>query len=278
MSYSKKVGIPYAIGAAHSENDPRRHFDIYFNPDKLYDDKSLPPLICFIHGGAWRAEDKKDHESIARRLLTATGCPVAVTNYRLTPAGNDDPQFRHPMHAQDLLSFLIFVQSWTAPPCGYDNSKIVLVGHSCSAHMICSILLDSKEPSLEPTLALLRSIKAVIASEGIYDLDKIVANYGEYLDWFIKPTFGPPNSTYYDLNLSANQWPIRREARGIQWLLIHSDGDNLVHKSQSKQMEAHLESARVRVELDTQSCREEHDEVLHSESYVKVVTELVRKL
>jgi acetyl esterase/lipase len=42
---------------------------------------TLTPLVVFIHGGAWRTEDKRDHENVALGFVKQ-GFTVAVTNYR----------------------------------------------------------------------------------------------------------------------------------------------------------------------------------------------------
>jgi acetyl esterase/lipase len=39
------------------------------------------PLVVYIHGGAWRSEDKHDHRQLALNFVDQ-GFTVAVTNYR----------------------------------------------------------------------------------------------------------------------------------------------------------------------------------------------------
>lgn len=39
------------------------------------------PLVVYIHGGAWRTEDKQDHKQLALDFVEQ-GFTVAVTNYR----------------------------------------------------------------------------------------------------------------------------------------------------------------------------------------------------
>ena len=54
-----------------------KELDLYVPPEAT--DKS--PLLVFIHGGAWRTEDKAEHAPLAL-ALAARGFPVAAINYR----------------------------------------------------------------------------------------------------------------------------------------------------------------------------------------------------
>ena len=67
-------------------------------------------------------------------------CAVAVPNYRLT---TPESGLQHPAHAEDLLAFLEFARAWAGPDgdAAYDPARLYVVGHSCSAHMMASILL-----------------------------------------------------------------------------------------------------------------------------------------
>ena len=114
---------------------------------------SLTKLTC--------SEDKSEHAGLARRLAQLTSFAVAVPNYRLT---KPETPHRHPAHAEDLLQFLDFVLGWEGPQGvakPYDASRIYVFGHSCSAHMLTSILLTPPAdsfPTLAPSTRLLESV------------------------------------------------------------------------------------------------------------------------
>ncbi|KAF8163216.1 Alpha/Beta hydrolase protein [Crassisporium funariophilum] len=257
--------IPYA-----SDADPFRQFDLY-EPEQP--SENLSPLICFIHGGAWRAEDKRDHGKLARSLVIATGCPVAVPNYRLTPTTSTAPAFHHPQHAQDILLFLNFILAWDHPAArAFDPHKLILIGHSCSAHMLASIFLDSADvsPTLAPSQELLRSVKAIVMSEGIYDLDLLMARFPDYRDWFIQPAFGPSPSY---AEFSVLNYPLRAESE-ITWLLIHSKGDTLVDLAQSDAMYKHLSALDPqRVVRNVDQLEVDHDDIFSEGRYVEIFKE-----
>lgn len=225
-------------------------------------------------------EDKREHSVLAGKLVRRTGLPVAVPNYRLTPQEEtEDNILRHPLHAEDVLKFLEFLLSWDGPAdLGrvFDAEQLLLMGHSCSAHMLSSIFLDSSAvtPSLTPSPALLRAVKAIVMSEGIYDLDLLISHFPDYQSWFIAPAFGGLES-YIPFAVTA--YALRRSS--IKWLLIHSQGDTLVDSPQSDKMLDHLKSeygpsADGHVFYNT-SLTQGHDAVLVTDEFVEIVGHFV---
>jgi acetyl esterase/lipase len=200
---------------------------------------------------ASHSDDKSKHALLARRLATATGFPVAVPNYRLT---KEATPIQHPAHAEDVLTALYFLLSWHGPlPAGstrphlpYDPTRLFVIAHSCAAHIIASIVLDSSKvtPSLTPhTSNLLASIQGIALTEGIYDIDLLLSSFPPYKDWFIARAFGSSDSfapfsvTGYPMRIRE---PSGDEGRHIKWLIIHSQGDTLVDLQQSEGMYKHL--------------------------------------
>ncbi|KAK7693622.1 hypothetical protein QCA50_003191 [Cerrena zonata] len=241
---------------------------------------SPPPLICFVHGGAWRSEDKSEHAVLAQRLAALTSFPVAVPNYRLT---KPETPIKHPAHAEDVLHFLHFLLDWEGPkesgrPC-YDSERFYLVGHSCSAHMLASIFLSpippTAFPTLEPSGRLLEATLGIIFSEGIYDIDLLLESFPEYKAWFIADVFGEHDS-YAPSNTAA--YNLRPEARHVYWLIMHSLGDTLVDIKQSRKFHEHItgmvEDSDVKVMWDD-SLEGDHDEVLTKEQYAAIVARFV---
>ncbi|GBE82015.1 Kynurenine formamidase [Sparassis crispa] len=264
---------------------PLQTFDLYVPHS---DDPAPRPLICFVHGGAWRSEDKADHAQLARRLAALTRCPVAVPNYRLTTPIT--PLF-HPSHAADLRRFLDFLLTWPgpgpaarAPP--YDPARLYLLAHSCSAHMLSSILLappprsSAAYPVLAPSPALLAATRAVVLSEGLYDIDLLLHTFPAYKDSFIKKTFTDRDS-YAPFNTAT--YALRPGAAHIRWLILHSPNDSLVDRAQSEAIYAHLhdlyqvqgqDPARA-VQRNWDDLQEEHNELLAGEVYPAIVANFI---
>ncbi|RDX56626.1 alpha/beta-hydrolase [Lentinus brumalis] len=246
--------------------DARHRFDYYPPPG----DAQAGPLLVWAHGGAWRSEDKADYADLARTLVRRTACPVAVPNYRLTSP--QDP-IQHPAHASDLLRFLHFLlrapqhahELPRAPPAG-----LVLIGHSCSAHMLSSILLSGPFPELEPTPQLLAATQAVIVSEGIYDVDALLRSFPDYKQWFIANAFGD-RAAYPDVNVAS--YPLRPGTEHIHWLVLHSKADVLVDQLQSETFFAHLLSLKANVSKNFDDLNENHNDLLHSDVYAQIVAD-----
>ncbi len=155
----------------------------------------------------------------------------------------------------------------------FDASKLVLIGHSCSAHMISSIVLNSDEPLLESPPHLLSAVKGVITSEGIFDIDDLLRSFPNYRDWFIEPTFGPFES--YN-KFSVVGLPLRQHSLSLRWLLLHSKGDTLVDVGQTMAMYKYLTKLdSIHVELDMDSLVDEHNDILRTDGYVEIIKKFV---
>lgn len=161
----------------------------------------------------------------------------------------------------------------------YDAKAIHLIGHSCGAHMLSSIFLDSSSitPSLTPLNVVLQSVKTIALSEGLYDLDLLVSDYPEYRSWFIASAFGDMDS-YSDF--SVTKYPSR--TRDIRWLIIHSTGDTLVNVDQSKVMYEHLhrllgQDAEGHVKCDFHSLSVEHNDLFADEGFVELLVKFASR-
>ena len=180
------------------------------------------------------------------------------------------------MHAQDLLDFLHFILDWKTTRY-YDPSKLVLIGHSCGAHMLSSIFLESKEPDLEPSSRLLNSVKVIILSEGIYDVDLLLESFPTYRQWFIESAFGALESY---AQVSVTKFTFRPlSPSNCRWILLHSKGDRLVDVKQTAAMYDHLKSLdRGFVEINTDELEDGHNEVLKTDTYVDIVKKYIGSL
>ncbi|KAF9005564.1 Alpha/Beta hydrolase protein [Cyathus striatus] len=272
-----QLDIPYS-----PFQDPLRSFDLFI-PTPPSDSDLLPPLICFLHGGAWRSEDKSDHHVLARKLATFTRFPVAVPNYRLSLPALNEHQIRHPTHAEDILQFLNFLVSWKKPGAqhpSYDPHRIFLMGHSCSAHMLCSVFLNSSPttPTLVPPPETLRAVKGIVMSEGIYNIDLLLARFPPYRQWFIEPAFGEKASFAPFSVTSYQTWN-----HDIHWLIVHSTGDTLVDVAQSLVIQDHLHKQygnrdQYRIACNIDQLDQEHDEILKTDRFVFIVGDFIHKI
>ncbi|KAG1891243.1 alpha/beta-hydrolase [Suillus subluteus] len=260
-------------------SEPHNNFQSFniYRPRNISDEQPPPPLVCFIHGGAWRSEDKLDHVGLAHRLATFTGYAVAVPNYRLSPRETtEDNAIRHPDHAKDVLRFLEFVITWGGPysTSVYNSNRLCLMGHSCGAHILSSIFLEATQGDdpLRPSAELLENTKAIIMSEGIYDIDLLLSSFPTYRAWFIEAAFGR-RSTYEEA--SVTKMNPRVEYPHLQWLIVHSKGDTLVDEAQSEAMYQHLLRNVPHITRNFGELIEEHNDILKGVEFVKLVGQYI---
>ncbi|KAJ7067826.1 Alpha/Beta hydrolase protein [Mycena amicta] len=257
----QQLDIPYT-----SVLDPLRSFDGYFP------ESPARPILVFVHGGAWGADDKAAHRILATQLAEASRCPVLVPNYRLT--GKATP-FQHPGHAEDVLTFLTFLTTWDGIPDIADRPVYVL-GHSAGAHMLSAIMLDSSAvtPTLTPSPAVSAMVRGVVLSEGIFDIDMLLKRFPEYRAWFIGAAFGQRDSY---AEVSVSKLPLRDAE--LQWLIVHSTGDTLVDMPQSETMAKHLQSlyGQSKVQFIIEGLTVEHDDVVLSSVFTDLVCKFVKQ-
>jgi acetyl esterase/lipase len=228
-------------------------------------------------------EDKSDHEVLASNLLEHSGCPVILINYRLSPPRkNAGPAVHHPAHALDALEALKFIQEHGSTQLGIPQStlsNLYLVGHSCGAHIITSIILDAQSESskIDTPPSLLADIKGILVSEGIYEIDLLLKKFPSYAD-FIEGAFGehesykPFSTAHYKL----------RDDSPIYWLVVHSKGDTLVDEEQAESLWDHLwelydRKAHQYVEANWESLNLEHDEIPRNTEYAAMISQFVRE-
>jgi len=143
--------------------------------------------------------------------------------------------------------------------------------------MLASIFLDSSAtfPSLSPSPELLQSVKAIVMSGGIYDLDILINSFPTYREWFIQRAFGiAPSYTQF----SVLKYP-SRPLSAISWLLIHSKGDTLLDQIQTDMMYDHLSHLFPhKVSRNVNDIVDEHDDILRGDLYVELINQFIRKL
>jgi len=226
-------------------------------------------------------DDKSAHSALAASLVKACNCPVLVPNYRLTPhVLTEDNQFRHPKHAEDVLKFLVFLTTWEGIPNLFDPTgrPMFLMGHSAGAHMLAAIFLDSSAftPSLTPPPAVLQLVKGIALSEGIFDIDLLLARFPPYREWFIAPAFGDLQSY---AGAATTRLPLR-DGASLKWLIVHSRADTLVDVPQSDAMYAHLRAlygaaADTHVASNFDEIEAEHDDVLGTQPFIDGIRSFV---
>ncbi|KAI9302992.1 Alpha/Beta hydrolase protein [Cunninghamella echinulata] len=231
--------------------------DLYSTPTA----NETTPLIVYIHGGAWRSEDKNDHNQLAMNLASQ-GFTVAVTNYRLSlrDKPNEPPKVQHPCHIQDTYEALTYLHQYRPKPV-YDQNKIFLLGHSAGAHIATMLLL-------EPTQYSIPYVKGIIGADGIYDLPLLLKTFPTYMD-FISQAFGDDTSNY----LSAS--PISKSSSSlVPVLILQSLEDQLIDIGQAESILNHLKKLNINAILDT-TLKGDHYDMIKTKEFTLAVSQFV---
>jgi arylformamidase len=122
------------------------------------------PVLVFIHGGYWRALDKRDHAFVGP-AFTRDGACVVVPNYTLCPATT----------VSGIVMEMVRALAWTwrnISRFGGDPSRITVAGHSAGGHlaaMMLACLWPRHEAGLPPGLA-----RNALSISGLHDLEPIM--------------------------------------------------------------------------------------------------------
>jgi arylformamidase len=151
------LDLPYSDrGAA----DPAERLDVFL-PDEP---GSAPaPVLVHIHGGYWRALDKRDQSFVAAPF-TAAGAMVVVPNYALCPQ----------VRIADIVMQMVQALAWVwrhAAEHGGDPHRIVVTGHSAGGHLAAMTLACRWNAFAADLPADL--VRSAVAVSGLFDLEPL---------------------------------------------------------------------------------------------------------
>jgi arylformamidase len=117
-------------------------------------------LLMFIHGGYWRALDKKDHSFIAPGF-TQAGVTVAIVNYALCPA----------VTVEDIVRQMLQATAWlyrNGGNFGAPFGKVHVAGHSAGGHLT-AMMLAALWPKFAADLPK-KVVQGGFSISGVYDV------------------------------------------------------------------------------------------------------------
>ena len=120
--------------------------------------------LMFIHGGYWRALDKKDHSFVAAELVKH-GVTVAVPNYALCPA----------VTVEEIVRQVLQACAWlyrNGTNFGAPLGNLYVSGHSAGGHLT-AMAIAALFPVFRPDLPR-KVVRGGLAISGVYDLRDLV--------------------------------------------------------------------------------------------------------
>jgi arylformamidase len=173
----------WAARSEETRRSVRCYLDVPYGPhamEKL--DIFMPKgasraCLMFIHGGYWRALDKKEHSFVAAELVKQ-GVTVAVPNYALCPAVTIEDIVRQTLQACAWLYRNGF--NFGAP-----MGNLYVSGHSAGGHLT-AMAMAALFPVFQRDLPK-KVVRGGLAISGVYDLQDIVNVPSVNTDVRLKP-------------------------------------------------------------------------------------------
>ncbi len=130
-----ELDVPYAA----TEN-PRQRLDLYV-PKAVKNEKPLP-LVVFIHGGAFRAGDKRSGWPMIARLVTSGEYAGASVGYRLSG------EITWPAQIHDCKAAIRWLRA-NAKKYNVDPDRIGVIGTSAGGHLVAMLGTSGSVAELE---------------------------------------------------------------------------------------------------------------------------------
>jgi acetyl esterase/lipase len=128
-----------------------------------------PPLIVWVHGGAWRAGTRKD---MPLGGLIDAGYAVASVDYRLST------QAPFPAQAHDIKAAIRFLRA-RQDDLGVDATRITIAGASAGGHLAALVGMTNGHRELEGTIGKhldqSSDVQAIVSFYGMSNLTTILS-------------------------------------------------------------------------------------------------------
>ena len=147
---------PEMVEASYGD-DPRERLDVF--PAV----RAGSPVLVYLHGGYWRALDKRDQSFVAPPFVDA-GAMVVLPDYSLCPA----------VSVEHIVLQTVQALVWVyrhARAHGGDPQRIVVAGHSAGGHL-ATLLLACDWPTVAPELPA-DLVPSALSISGLYDLEPL---------------------------------------------------------------------------------------------------------
>ena len=207
-----------------------------------------PPLIVYVHGGAWRAGSKSD-VPVAR--LLDLGFAIASVDYRLST------QAEFPAQIHDIKAAVRFLRA-KADLFHIDAKRIAIIGSSAGGHLAALVGVTNGHEALEGKvgehLSQSSDVQCIISLYGASNLQTILTQSTEFGLKMRVPALqlllGSQPAEKPDLARLASP-VVHLDKNDPPLLLIHGDADPQMPPEQSQEFAKAYEAAGLSVEFIT---------------------------
>ena len=144
--------------------DRELKLDLY-RPEKA----ATPPLIVYVHGGAWRAGSR---EQMPLGALVRAGFAVASVDYRLSP------EAPFPANVHDIKAAIRFLRGH-ASDWKLDARRIAIIGSSAGGHLAALVGVTNGNEDLEGNVGEFpdqsSDVQAIVSFYGAANLTTILS-------------------------------------------------------------------------------------------------------
>ncbi|MET0635346.1 MAG: alpha/beta hydrolase [Chitinophagaceae bacterium] len=204
---------------------------------------SSTPLLVWVHGGAWRVNDKyadMNYMKTTVRDILANGFAIASIDYRHSFMAV------FPAQRQDCSQAISFLYS-NAEKYGLDKNRIGIIGFSAGAHLASQLALSANQQETKPEYR----IKCVIDFYGPADMIALETNPDTAFNNSRSPVsmlLGAMAIDRPDLAYAAS--PVSYiDKDDPPFLIVHGEKDESVPNTQSRLLSSWLKLKGVKNEL-----------------------------
>lgn len=203
------------------------------------------PLVVYLHGGAWRAGDRREYP----QFLVARGFAVASVDFR----HSTDAPF--PANVHDVKAAIRFLRAQQARY-GYRADRIAIAGSSSGGHLAAIVGTTNGVPELEGSVGDARgessAVQAVVSWFGASNLATILPQSTPFGLGVREPALrlllgGLPDEVPALTRLAS---PVTHvDARDPPAILLHGNQDRQMPVNQTLELDAAYRRAGVAVEM-----------------------------
>jgi acetyl esterase/lipase len=214
--------------------------------DLYLPEKQRPPLIVWVHGGAWSAGSKSD---MSLSHLVPEGFAIASVDYRLSGVAP------FPAQAHDIKAAIRFLRA-KASELGINADRIAISGASAGAHLAQLVGVTNGNRELEGSIGVTGAssdVQAIVSFFGMSDFTTILQQSTPHGLAVRVPALqallgAQPNEKPEFARLASPVFHVN--AKSPPLLLIHGDEDPQAPFEQSREMEAAYKKAGARVQFE----------------------------